>query len=75
MEQFAIHLALIESEVGVGDIVFCSSLTFCATSNPILYQGATPVLIDSELDSWNMSPNALEKLLKNTQQRVNCLKL
>ncbi|WP_269669131.1 DegT/DnrJ/EryC1/StrS family aminotransferase [Staphylococcus gallinarum] len=65
----AIHLALIESEVGAGDIVFCSSLTFCATSNPILYQGATPVLIDSELDSWNMSPNALEKAFEKYEAK------
>lgn len=60
----AIHLALIESEVTEKDIVFCTSLTFCATSNPILYQKAIPVFIDSELDSWNMSPQALEKAFK-----------
>lgn len=60
----AIHLALIESEVTENDIVFCTSLTFCATSNPILYQKAVPVFIDSELDSWNMSPLALEKAFK-----------
>lgn len=57
----AIHLALIESGVTEGDVVFCSSLTFCATANPILYQKATPVFIDSDLESWNMSPLALEK--------------
>ena len=60
----AIHLALIEAGVAKGDIVFCSSLTFCATSNPILYQDATPVFIDSEMESWNMSPTALEKAFK-----------
>lgn len=60
----AIHLALIEAGVSKGDIVFCSSLTFCATSNPILYQDATPVFIDSEMESWNMSPTALEKAFK-----------
>lgn len=59
----AIHLALIEAGVSKGDIVFCSSLTFCATSNPILYQDA-PVFIDSEMESWNMSPTALEKAFK-----------
>lgn len=60
----AIHLALIEAGVAKGDIVFCTSLTFCATSNPILYQDATPVFIDSEMESWNMSPTALEKAFK-----------
>lgn len=60
----AIHLALIEAGVAKGDIVFCSSLTFCATSNPILYQDSTPVFIDSEMESWNMSPTALEKAFK-----------
>ncbi|UXS22827.1 DegT/DnrJ/EryC1/StrS family aminotransferase [Staphylococcus delphini] len=60
----AVHLALIESGVEAGDVVFCSTLTFCATSNPILYQNATPVFIDSEKDSWNMSPIALEKAFK-----------
>ncbi|WP_436862872.1 DegT/DnrJ/EryC1/StrS family aminotransferase [Staphylococcus caeli] len=65
----AIHLALIESDVKEGDVVFCSSLTFCATSNPILYQQATPVFIDSELDSWNMSPEALEKAFKTFETK------
>lgn len=60
----AIHLALKESGVTKNDYVFCTSLTFCATSNPILYQNAIPVFIDSELDSWNMSPVALEKAFK-----------
>ncbi|MHA0856212.1 DegT/DnrJ/EryC1/StrS family aminotransferase [Paenibacillus sp. CMAA1364] len=59
----AIHLALVLLEVGRDDIVFCSSLTFVASANPILYQGATPVFIDSEPDSWNMSPDALERAL------------
>src|SRR5699024_9414539 len=60
----AIHLALDVLGVGEGDLVFCSSLTFVASANPILYMGATPVFIDSEMDSWNMSPAALEKALK-----------
>ncbi len=60
----AIHLALDVLGVGQDDIVFCSSLTFVASANPILYLGATPVFIDSEMDSWNMSPEALEKALK-----------
>lgn len=59
----AIHLALRLLEVEAEDIVFCSSLTFVASANPILYQGATPVLIDSEMDTWNMSPIALERAL------------
>lgn len=57
----AIHLALKLAGVEYGDIVFCSSLTFSASCNPILYQGATPVFIDSEKDTWNMDPNALRK--------------
>ncbi len=57
----AIHLALRLLGVGQGDVVFCSSLTFIGSVNPILYQGAIPVFIDSEPDSWNMSPAALEK--------------
>lgn len=60
----AIHLALILLGVGKGDTVFCSSLTFVASANPILYEQATPVFIDSEEDTWNMCPKALEKALK-----------
>lgn len=58
-----IHIALVLLGVGTGDTVFCSSLTFAASVNPIVYQGAEPVLIDSEPDSWNMSPVALERAL------------
>jgi dTDP-4-amino-4,6-dideoxygalactose transaminase len=57
----AIHLALKYAGIKQRDIVFCSSLTFSATCNPILYQGATPVFIDSERDTWNMDPKALRK--------------
>lgn len=57
----AIHLALRLLGVGRGDMVFCSSLTFIGSVNPVLYLGAEPVFIDSEPDSWNMSPVALEK--------------
>jgi pyridoxal phosphate-dependent aminotransferase EpsN len=60
----AIHLALSLLNVQKGDIVFCSSLTFVASANPILYQGAEPVFIDSEPETWNMSPNALEQAFK-----------
>lgn len=60
----AIHLALRLLEVGPGDVVLCSSFTFVASANPILYQGGTPVFIDSEPATWNMSPVALERALK-----------
>lgn len=56
----AIHLALKCAGVGKGDVVFCPSWTFSATCNPVVYQNATPVFIDSEADSWNMDPAALE---------------
>ena len=57
----AIHLAFKALDVKKDDIVFCSSLTFSATANPIIYQNATPVFIDSEKETWNMDPKALEK--------------
>jgi len=57
----AIHLALKAAGVGQGDIVFCQSLTFSATANPIIYQNAIPVFIDSDYETWNMDPNALEQ--------------
>ncbi|MEH7011473.1 aminotransferase class I/II-fold pyridoxal phosphate-dependent enzyme [Neobacillus niacini] len=60
----AIHLALQLLDVGHRDRVFCSTLTFVASANPILYQGAEPVFIDSEPETWNMSPQALERALK-----------
>lgn len=56
----AIHLALELLDVKKGDEVLCQSFTFSASANPILYQGATPVFIDSEKDTWNMSPELLE---------------
>lgn len=66
----AIHLALKALGVEKGDIVFCSSLTFSASANPIIYQNATPVFIDSEPDSWNMSPKALEKAFENYKPKA-----
>ncbi|MEK4530979.1 DegT/DnrJ/EryC1/StrS family aminotransferase [Solibacillus sp. FSL K6-1554] len=57
----AIHMALKAAKVEAGDIVFCSTLTFAATANPIIYQNAVPVFIDSDYESWNMCPKALEK--------------
>lgn len=60
----AIHMALKAVGVGKRDIVFCPTLTFSATANPIVYQGATPVFIDSNFETWNMDPGALEKAIK-----------
>ncbi len=57
----AIHMALKALDVKKEDIVFCSDLTFSATVNPVIYENATPVFIDSEKESWNMDPKALEK--------------
>ncbi|WP_242271411.1 DegT/DnrJ/EryC1/StrS aminotransferase family protein [Bacillus cereus group sp. BfR-BA-01310] len=57
----AIHLALKAAGVGEGDVVFCQTLTFSATANPIIYQNATPVFIDSDYETWNMCPKALEE--------------
>lgn len=59
----AIHIALRLLNVNAGDTVFCSDLTFVASANPILYQSAKPVFIDSEMDTWNMSPTALKRAL------------
>lgn len=61
----AIHLALRLLDVGRDDVVLCSSFTFVASSNPILYQGATPIFVDSEPDTWNMSPEALEAAVQS----------
>jgi dTDP-4-amino-4,6-dideoxygalactose transaminase len=67
----ALHLALILLGVKAGDTVFCQSITFSASANPIAYQGAIPVFIDSEMDTWNMDPlllrTALEEGKKNAQ--------
>ena len=57
----AIHLALKLIGAGAGDVVFVSDLTFSATCNPIVYENATPVFIDAEPDTWNMSPEALKR--------------
>lgn len=60
----AIHLALRLLGVGPGDEVICSSLTFVATANPIVYQGATPVFVDSDRASWNLDPQLLADVLR-----------
>ena len=65
----AIHLGLLLLGVQPGDTVFCSSLTFVGSCNPILYCGAQPVFIDSEPDTWNMSPQALERAFVWAQQQ------
>ncbi|MGE0078228.1 MAG: DegT/DnrJ/EryC1/StrS family aminotransferase [Bacteroidales bacterium] len=61
----AIHLALIILGVKQGDEVICQSFTFSATANPIAYQGATPVFVDSEPDTWNIDPELLETAIKD----------
>lgn len=61
----AVHLALIACGVGPGDEVCVQSFTFCASSHPITYLGATPIFIDSELDTWNMDPELLEEAIKD----------
>lgn len=64
----AIHMALKCLEVKSGDIVFCQSLTFAATVNPVIYQGAVPVFIDSEYSTWNMCPASLDKAFKKYKE-------
>jgi dTDP-4-amino-4,6-dideoxygalactose transaminase len=59
----AIHLGLILLGVKKDDIVICQSMTFAASANPILYQGATPVFVDSEIETWNICPIALEEAI------------
>ncbi len=64
----AIHLALILLGVKAGDTVFCQSITFSASANPIAYQKATPVFIDSESHTWNMDPTLLKAALEEAKQ-------
>lgn len=64
----AMHLGLKLLDVGPGDVVFCSSLTFSASANPILYQGATPVFIDADRETWNMSPKALRRAFEDADR-------
>jgi len=63
----AIHLAVKLLGIKPGDKVFCSTLTFAASANPVVYEGGEPVYIDSEPESWNMSPTALAKALERAQ--------
>ncbi len=69
----AIHLALKAVGVGEGDIVLCQSLTFSATANPIIYQNATPVFIDSDYETWNMCPKALEAAFEKYGDKVKAV--
>lgn len=59
----AVHLALLACGVGPGDEVLVQSFTFCASSHPVTYLGATPIFVDSEIDTWNMDPELLEKAI------------
>lgn len=64
-----LHLGLVLLGVKPGDEVICQSMTFSATANPITYVGATPVFVDSEPDTWNMSPQLLEEAIKDRQAK------
>jgi len=66
----AVHLALLNCGVGPGDEVLVQSFTFCASSHPITYLGATPVFIDSEKDTWNMDPELLEEAIKDRMAKT-----
>lgn len=61
----AIHLALVQAGVGPGDEVICQSFTFCGTTNPVLYLGAIPIMVDSEEHTWNMCPQALMQAVED----------
>lgn len=66
----AVHLALIALGVKAGDEVICQSFTFCASSHPVTYQGARPVFVDSEKDTWNMDPELLEEAIKDRIEKT-----
>lgn len=69
----AVHLSLVALGVKPGDEVICQSFTFAASCNPIVYQGATPVFVDSEPDTWNMDPDLLEEAVKERLSRTGRL--
>src|SRR6056297_1054575 len=69
----AIHLALKAAGVGEDDIVISPTLTFSATANPIIYQNAKPVFIDSDYETWNMDPKLLEEALKKYGKKVKAV--
>lgn len=66
----AVHLALLACGVGQGDEVIVQSFTFCASSHPITYLGATPVFVDSEPETWNMDPELLEKAIVDRKEKT-----
>lgn len=66
----AIHLALVYLGVKTGDEVMVQSFTFCASANPVVYQGATPVFVDSEPDTWNMDPQLLDEAIQDRIQKT-----
>lgn len=66
----AIHLALVYLGVKAGDEVMVQSFTFCASANPVVYQGATPVFVDSEPDTWNMDPQLLDEAIQDRLQKT-----
>uniref|UniRef100_UPI0039780C95 DegT/DnrJ/EryC1/StrS family aminotransferase n=1 Tax=Xylanibacter rodentium TaxID=2736289 RepID=UPI0039780C95 len=66
----AVHLALVACGVGPGDEVMVQSFTFCASSHPVTYLGATPVFVDSETDTWNMDPQLLDKAIADRIART-----
>ena len=66
----AVHLALLACGVGQGDEVIVQSFTFCASSHPVTYLGAVPVFVDSEKETWNMSPELLEEAIKTALPRL-----
>ena len=69
----AVHLSMVLLDVQPGDEVICQSFTFAASCNPIVYQGATPVFVDSEPETWNMDPDLLEKAIKDRLSRTGRL--
>ena len=66
----AVHLALLACGVGPGDEVCVQSFTFCASSHPITYLGATPVFVDSEPETWNMDPQLLEQAILDRKEKT-----
>ena len=69
----AIHLALKAVGAGEGDIVICPTLTFSATANPIIYQNAIPVFVDSDYETWNMNPKALEAAFEKYGDQIKAV--
>src|SRR5580765_8575339 len=65
----ALHLALLALDITAGDEIICSTFTFAGGAFPIVYQGGTPVFVDSELESWNMDPDLLEQAITERSRR------